>query len=164
MVGSGRKIQTLVSRTNSDGHDGIPEPLTGQYQTTGPAYFSLMNQGPTLHIVMGVWGYGEGPGEILTRMSTHGQQKSILFCNGVWGHWLPRYWQSGHARWKREYIKTLPENLLDSVENICGDRNHPFVLKVTMFRHTRCVKLLHGGSSRIYQPFNGRLSPWTLIW
>ena len=45
------KIRTLVSRTRSDEDDGVPAPLTGQYQTFGLAYFSVMNQGSTLHIV-----------------------------------------------------------------------------------------------------------------
>ena len=35
--------RTLIARTGSDDDDGLPEPLTGQYQTTSPANFSLMN-------------------------------------------------------------------------------------------------------------------------
>ena len=43
---------TLVLRTGSDNNDdGVAEPSTGQYQTTGPAYFSPMNQCSTLHVV-----------------------------------------------------------------------------------------------------------------
>ena len=53
------KNRTFVARTGSDDDDGLPEHLTGQYQTTGSAYFSLMNQGSTLHIVTGRWGYRE---------------------------------------------------------------------------------------------------------
>ena len=64
------KNRTLVSRTGSDDDDGVPEPLTGQYQTTGPAYFSPMNQGSTLHIVTGWLGYGEQP-EINTYVNVY---------------------------------------------------------------------------------------------
>ena len=35
--------QILVSRTGFNDDDGGPQPLTGQYQTTGHAYFPLMN-------------------------------------------------------------------------------------------------------------------------
>ena len=64
------KKRPLVSRTDSDSDDGVPEPLTGQYQKIGPAYFSPMK--PCSLWWEGV-GMGKSLGEIYTQMSTHGQ-------------------------------------------------------------------------------------------
>ena len=65
------KTWVLVSRTGSNDDDGVPEPVSGQYQTTGPAYFSPMNQGLTWHIVSSEV-MENSREEIYTRMSTHG--------------------------------------------------------------------------------------------
>ena len=65
-------------------------------------------------------------------MSTHGQQKSNRFCNGVG---VIGYHSVGNLVILDEnvnadnYVRTLSENLLYSVENIFGDRNHPFVFQ-----------------------------------
>ena len=77
----------------------------------------------------------------------HGQQKLKRFCNGSGGgggggHWLPRWWQSDHSRWKlnqQNYVKTLSANFLDSIENMFGDRNHPLVIQHDSApAHTTC--------------------------
>ena len=61
------KNWTLVSRTGSDDNDGVPEPSTGQYQTTGPAYFLWwINVQPCI-----LWREGEGMEN--SRVSMHGQ-------------------------------------------------------------------------------------------
>ena len=76
-------------------------------------------------------------GEIYTRKSTHGQSKSNGFCSdvGVIGyHRVGKLVILDENVNVENYVRTLPENLLDSVENIFGNRNHPF-----MFEHDNAL-------------------------
>ena len=126
------KNRTLVSRTGSDAGDGVPEPLAGQYHTTGPAHLFPMNQGSTLHIASGGLGYGEQQGR---NICPNVYAWSVEIESFLWrceGHWLPRCWQSGHSRWNvnaEKYVRTLSEKLLGCVENLFGDINHQFVFQ-----------------------------------
>ena len=78
------KNRTLVSRTGFDDDDGVPEPLTGQYQTPG------------------LGGGGAG---------CHHVSNLVIIDENVNAD---------------NYVRTLSEKPL---ENIFGDRNHPFVFQ-----------------------------------
>ena len=162
------KNRTLVSRTGSNDDDSVPEPLTGQYQTTAPAYFSPMKQGSTLDMATGGWGHGEQP-ERNTRMATHGQWKSNHFCNGVGGYWLPHCWQSDHSRWKRE-CGQLCENIVRKPSWFC--RKHIWRQKSSIRVSTWQYSGPHGTSNchmvgaagHIHHSMDIPLSPRTLMW
>ena len=121
------KNRTLVSRTGSDDDDGVPEPLTGQYQTfSDESRFNLAYFDARVR----VWRTSEKkyiPGCL--RMVNRNRIVSVMVWRFIGYHGVGNLIILDENMNADSYIRTLSENLLDSVENIFGDRNYPFVFQ-----------------------------------
>ena len=120
------KNLVLVSRTGSDDDDGVPEPLTGQCMKTGPDE-SRFNHA-----------YCDGRARVWRKAGDKCIPECLRLVNRnrivsviVWGvigfHDVDNLVILNENMNADNYVRTLSENLLDSVENIFGDRNHPFM-------------------------------------
>ena len=129
-----QKKRTLVSRIGSDDDDCVLELLTGQCQKTGLAYFSPIKQ-CILYIVycdgwVRVWRTAREKylPECL-RMVDRNRIVSVMVWKVIGYHGVGNLVILDENVNADNYVRTLSENLLDSVENIVGDRKHAFVFQ-----------------------------------
>ena len=134
-----------------------PEPLTGPYQTIGPAYLSPMNQCSALHIVTGGWWYGEQsgrniyPNDYAWSIEIESSLATMVLA-------IPSFSMKRECRQFCQKIVRRPSWF--SRKHFGRQKSSCF--NMIMLQSRRGVKLSHDWSSRIYPKFNGHPSPWNL--